>query len=79
MEKKNKVQGRGFIVFNGEVFGRNMEGKLPHMDKRIIADLAEKGIVVDRLSFDNVRNNETVTQTEQDLTARRNFEQQLNN
>ena len=79
MEKAKKVQGRGFIVLNGQVFSRNMEsGTLPRMDKRIVADLAEKGIHVERLNFAQSQDNEVVARHEEEevksTAARRNLE-----
>ena len=74
METGKKVQGRGFIVFNGETFGRNMEGVSPRMHKLIAADLESKGVDVVRLNFDNKKNNETTKQAEQNIVARRSFE-----
>ena len=76
MEIGKKVQGaRGFVTLNGQVFGYNTRPDTqlrPHQS--IVADLASKGINLDQLNLNHANTEAVVTETEQNMTARRGLE-----
>ena len=78
MENRNKVQGRGFFLLGGQVFGRNIEpGSLLRMDKDLIKRIEEeKGISVSQINSQlNSVGSAVVKRKEEikDTTVNRNY------